>query len=39
MFLAITFALLGSVGALAGAALLLRFPDAVRTRLLPHLLA
>lgn len=39
MLLAIVFALIGSVGALAGAALLLRFPDAVRTRLLPCLLA
>jgi len=39
VFLAIFFALLGSIGALAGAALLLRFPDAVRTRLLPCLVA
>ncbi len=39
MVLAIVFAMLGSVGALGGAALLLRFPDAVRTRLLPCLLA
>lgn len=39
MLLAIVFALLGSAGALIGAALLLRFPDAVRTRLLPCLVA
>jgi zinc and cadmium transporter len=39
MILAIVFATLGSVGALGGAALLLRFPDAARTRLLPCLLA
>jgi hypothetical protein len=32
--LAIFFALLGSAGALTGAALLLRFPDTVRNRLL-----
>lgn len=39
MLWAFAFALAGSVGALAGAALLLRFPDAVRNRLLPCLLA
>lgn len=39
MILAVAFALLGSIGALAGAALLLRFPDAVRIRLLPCLVA
>ncbi|MEW6120106.1 MAG: ZIP family metal transporter [Pseudomonadota bacterium] len=39
MLLAIAFALLGSVGALAGAAVLLRFPDAVRMRLVPCLVA
>jgi zinc and cadmium transporter len=39
MILAIVFATLGSIGALGGAALLLRFPDAARTRLLPCLLA
>ena len=39
MFLAIFFALLGSAGALLGAALLLAFPDPVRNRLLPCLVA
>lgn len=39
MLWALVFALLGSVGALAGAALLLRFPEAVRTRLVPCLVA
>ena len=39
MLWAIVFTLLGSVGALIGAALLLRFPDAVRNRLLPGLVA
>lgn len=36
---ALVFAVLGSVGALSGAALLLRFPDAMRTRLVPCLVA
>jgi len=36
---AILFSLLGSVGAMTGAALLLAFPDQVRIRLLPCLLA
>lgn len=39
MLWAIVFALLGSAGALVGAALLLAFPDAVRNRLLPCLVA
>jgi zinc and cadmium transporter len=39
MTLAILFSLLGSVGAMGGAALLLAFPDAVRQRLLPCLLS
>ncbi len=39
MFLAILFSLLGSVGAMIGAALLLAFPDAMRQRLLPCLLS
>ncbi len=39
MFLAILFSLLGSVGAMGGAALLLAFPDAMRQRLLPCLLS
>lgn len=39
MFQALFFGLLGSVGALSGAALLLAFPDATRNRLLPWLLA
>ena len=39
MTLAILFSLLGSVGAMAGAALLLAFPDAMRQRLLPCLLS
>jgi zinc and cadmium transporter len=39
MTLAILFSLLGSVGAMAGAALLLTFPDAMRQRLLPCLLS
>lgn len=39
MLWAVVSALLGSAGALSGAALLLRFPDAVRTRLLPCLVA
>jgi zinc and cadmium transporter len=39
VFLAIVFSLLGSVGAMSGAALLLAFPDTVRNRLLPSLLA
>lgn len=37
--LIVIFALLGSVGALAGAALLLLFPESVRKRLLPMLLS
>lgn len=36
---ALLFGLLGSVGAMAGAALLLVFPNALRTRLLPYLLS
>jgi zinc and cadmium transporter len=39
MLWALVFALAGSVGALAGAALLLAFPDAVRNRLVPCLVA
>lgn len=39
MSLAIFFALLGSVGAMSGAALLLAFPDTMRQRLLPCLLS
>lgn len=39
MSLALIFALLGSIGAMAGAALLLAFPDTLRPRLLPCLLA
>jgi zinc and cadmium transporter len=39
VFLAIIFGLLGSVGAMSGAALLLAFPDAMRKRLLPGLLS
>jgi zinc and cadmium transporter len=39
MTLALFFSLLGSVGAMAGAALLLAFPDAMRQRLLPCLLS
>ncbi|HQS83096.1 MAG TPA: ZIP family metal transporter [Thiobacillus sp.] len=39
MTLAILFSLLGSVGAMAGSALLLAFPDAMRQRLLPWLLS
>ena len=39
MILAISFSLLGSVGAMGGAALLLAFPDAMRQRLLPCLLS
>jgi zinc and cadmium transporter len=39
MSLAIFFALIGSIGAVAGASLLLRFPDAMRTRLVPCLVA
>jgi len=39
MTLAILFSLLGSVGAMGGAALLLAFPDAMRQRLLPCLLS
>lgn len=39
MTLAILFSLLGSIGAMAGAALLLAFPDAMRQRLLPCLLS
>jgi zinc and cadmium transporter len=39
MTLAIFFSLLGSVGAMGGAALLLAFPDAMRQRLLPCLLS
>jgi zinc and cadmium transporter len=39
MILAILFSLLGSVGAMGGAALLLAFPDAMRQRLLPCLLS
>lgn len=39
MTLAFFFALLGSVGAMLGAALLLAFPEGVRQRLLPCLLA
>jgi zinc and cadmium transporter len=35
MFLALFFGLLGSVGAILGAALLLVFPDALRQKLLP----
>jgi zinc and cadmium transporter len=36
---AISFAILGSAGALVGAALLLVFPDSIRQRLLPCLLS
>lgn len=39
MGMVILFALLGSVGAIAGAALLLAFPEAVQRRLLPCLLS
>jgi zinc and cadmium transporter len=39
MFQALFFGLLGSVGAMSGAALLLFFPDAMRNRLLPCLLS
>jgi zinc and cadmium transporter len=39
MSLALIFALLGSAGAMLGAALLLAFPDGMRRRLLPGLLA
>ena len=39
MILAILFSLLGSVGAMGGAALLLAFPEAMRQRLLPCLLS
>jgi zinc and cadmium transporter len=39
MALALFFAVLGSVGAILGAALLLAFPEAVRRQLLPGLLA
>ncbi|MDP2831827.1 MAG: ZIP family metal transporter [Pseudomonadota bacterium] len=39
MTLALLFSLLGSVGAMSGAALLLAFPDALRQRLLPCLLS
>jgi zinc and cadmium transporter len=39
MLLAIVFSLLGSAGAILGAALLLAFPDTVRNRLLPCLVA
>lgn len=39
MFQALFFGLLGSVGAMSGAALLLAFPDTTRNRLLPWLLA
>jgi zinc and cadmium transporter len=39
MTLALLFGLLGSVGAMGGAALLLAFPDAMRQRLLPCLLS
>lgn len=39
MFTALFFAFLGSIGAMLGAALLLLFPDAMRQRLLPCLLA
>jgi zinc and cadmium transporter len=39
MLLALFFGLLGSVGAMSGAALLLAFPDAIRKRLLSSLLA
>lgn len=39
MTLAILFSLLGSVGAMAGAAALLAFPDTLRQRLLPCLLS
>ncbi len=39
MLQALFFGLLGSVGAMGGAALLLAFPDRVVTRLLPYLLA
>ncbi|WP_310446423.1 hypothetical protein [Thiobacillus sp.] len=38
MILAIRFNLLGSVGAMGGAALLLTIPEAMRQRLLPCLL-
>ncbi len=39
MWLAILFGLLGSVGAVIGAALLLASPNTMRQRLLPHLLS
>lgn len=39
MILAVLFSLLGSVGAMGGAALLLAFPEAMRQRLLPCLLS
>jgi zinc and cadmium transporter len=39
VFLLILFSLLGSVGAVSGAALLLAFPDAMLKRLLPYLLS
>lgn len=39
MLLALFFGLLGSAGAMTGAALLLAFPDETRSRLLPWLLA
>lgn len=39
MFQALLFGLLGSAGAMSGAALLLFFPDAMRNRLLPCLLS
>jgi zinc and cadmium transporter len=35
----IGFSILGSIGAIAGAGLLLTFPDAVRTRLVPYLIS
>lgn len=39
MFQALIFGLPGSVGAMAGAGLLLAFPDTLRNRLLPCLLS
>lgn len=39
MYLALLFSLLGSAGAMGGAALLLALPEAVRQRLLPFLLS
>jgi len=35
----IGFSVLGSIGAIAGAALLLAFPDTVRKRLVPYLVS